>query len=145
MAHKSWIVTVCCSMSMVSKSWWSHFSSQGSYYATHTLGLNFTKKYWAKSLTLMSVIMHGSYLKRTQLLCVIWWYCLWPACACLSFHRREVSSPNIVKCIHEFVWARVQIWNPFAQFKFSVYGHTQTYTRIKQCSHAVGLAQAHPN
>ena len=31
-------VTVCCSMSMVSKTSCSHFFGQGSYYATHTLG-----------------------------------------------------------------------------------------------------------
>ena len=30
----------------------------------------------------------------------------------------------------EFVLARMQIWNPFAQFKFSVYGHTRTQTYI---------------
>ena len=52
--------------------------------------------------------------------------------------------------------ARVQIWNvrvpsfPFVQFKYSVYGLTQTdrltYTRVLQCSHAsVGLTQARPN
>ena len=52
--------------------------------------------------------------------------------------------------------ARVQIWNvcvpsfPFVQFKYSVYGLTQTdrltYTRVLQCSYAsVGLTQARPN
>ena len=50
---------------------------------------------------------------------------------------------------YEFVLARVQIWNssyPFAQFKFLVYGHEQTYTRVLKCSSAsVGLAQARPN
>ena len=35
----------------------------------------------------------------------------------------------------------MQIWNSFAQLKFSVYGHAP-YTRVKQCSHgSVGLAQ----
>jgi len=42
MAHKPWItagfVTVCYSMSMVSRTSCSHFVCQGSYYATHTLG-----------------------------------------------------------------------------------------------------------
>ena len=75
MAHKSRItagfVTVCCFMSMVSKTSCSNFTCQGSYYATHTLGLNFTTKSRAESLVLMSVIMHGPYLKRMQLLCVI--------------------------------------------------------------------------
>lgn len=32
-------VTAQCSMSMVSKALCSHFSGQGTYYATHTLGL----------------------------------------------------------------------------------------------------------
>ena len=54
-------VTVCCSMSMVSKTLWSHFACQGNY-ATHTLGLNFTIKSWAESLVLMSVITRGPYL-----------------------------------------------------------------------------------
>ena len=35
---------------------------------------------------------------------------------------------------------------PFVQFKISVYGRKQTYTRVLQCCHAsVGLAQARPN
>ena len=49
MPHKSWITagfaTVCCSMSLVSKTSCSHFVCQGSYYDTHTLGLNFTNKF----------------------------------------------------------------------------------------------------
>ena len=32
----------------------------------------------------------------------------------------------------EFVLARVQIWNPFAQFKFSVYGHKPTDIHTRQ-------------
>ena len=44
MAHKSWItagfVTVCCSMSMVSKTSCSHFACQGSYYATQRAHLD---------------------------------------------------------------------------------------------------------
>jgi len=51
----------------------------------YTLGLNFTMKSWDESLVLMSVIMHSTYLKQTQLLCVIWWYHLWAACSCLSW------------------------------------------------------------
>ena len=49
-------------MSMVSKTLCSHFSGLGSYYATHTLGLNFTMKSWAEPLTLVSVIMYSPYL-----------------------------------------------------------------------------------
>jgi len=97
MAHKSWkaagFVTVCCSMSMVSRTSCSHFACQGSYYATHTFGLNFTMKSWAEFLApFMSVIMHGPYLKRTQLLCVIWRYRLWAACPCLSWFTVTLSS-----------------------------------------------------
>jgi len=40
----------------------------------------------------MSVIMHGPYLKRTQLLCVICWYHLWAACPCLSWSAVALSS-----------------------------------------------------
>ena len=53
--------------------------------ATHILGLNFTMKSQAESLALMSVIMDGPYLKRTQLLCVTWRYHLWAACTWLSW------------------------------------------------------------
>ena len=64
----------------------SHFFGQGTYYATHTLGLNFTMRSWAKSLApFMSVIMHDPYLKQTQLPCVIWRYSLWAPCPCLSW------------------------------------------------------------
>ena len=79
MAHKLWItagfVTVCCSMSMVSKTLCSHFSGQGSYYGyTHA----WTKfQSWAESLALMSLCMVLTCSKRTQLLCVIRWYRLW--------------------------------------------------------------------
>jgi len=88
MAHKPLIatgfVTVCCSMSTASKTSCSHFSAQGSYYAIHTLGLNFTMKSWTESLVLMSAIMHGPYLKQTQLYCA--WFdgtvCEQPALVC---------------------------------------------------------------
>ena len=60
--------------------------------AIHTLGLNFTMKSWAKSLALMSVIKHGPYMKRTQLLYMIWWYRLWAACPCLSWSAVAPSA-----------------------------------------------------
>ena len=145
MAHKSWItagfVTVCCSMRMVSKTSCSHLACQGSYYATHTLGLNFTMKSWAKSLApfiWVSLCMALTWSERN--------YCAWfdgtvceqPALVCHGsqsrFHRRGSWSWFNEQ---EFVLARVQIWNPFAQFKFSVYGHTQTYTHAS--SNAVML------
>ena len=78
-------VTVCCSMGTVSKILCSHFSDKGRYYGCTHAGLNFTMKSGAESLVLMSVIMHGPYLKQTQLLCMIWQYCLWAACPCLSW------------------------------------------------------------
>ena len=74
LAHQPWIiagfVTGCHSMSMVSKTQCSHFSGQGSYYGYTHAGLNFTMKSWPESLVLMSVIMHGPYLKWTH-------YCVW--------------------------------------------------------------------
>ena len=69
-------------------------------YATHMLGLNFTMKSWAESLPLMSVIMHGSYLKQTEALCVIWRYIPWAACPRLSLSAVAFSR-----------WAR---WGPLA-------------------------------
>ena len=134
----------CCSMSMVSKTSCSHFACQGSYYATHTLGLNFTIKSWAKSLALMSVIMHGPYLKRTQRLCVIWRHCMSAACPCLNlchgsqsrFHRRGVNM-NV-----EWTWICFSTCANLKSvrfFKFSVYGHTQTYIHTHASSNAVML------
>ena len=133
----------------------SHFSSQESYYAAHTLGLNFTMKSWGESLALMRVIMHGPNLKWTQLLWVIWWYHLWAACPCLSWSTvafsRSISlglgsEGFIVSTFtqHEFCLARVKIWiplHPFVQFKFSLYGHTRTYTHVLQCKAHSGSPQ----
>ena len=88
-----------------------------------------------------NVITHGPYLKRTQLLCVIWRHRLWAACPCCrpqSFsvdHRRGVHSLNMNLLIDSiylpkvyiyYLWfalARVQIWTSVR--KFSVYGHKQ--------------------
>ena len=72
---------------LVNKTSYSHFLVTEATTATHMLGLhvNFTMKSWAESSELMSVIMHGPYLKQTQLLCVIWRYRLWAACSCLSW------------------------------------------------------------
>ena len=138
-------VTVCCSMFATIS------PVKEATMATHMLGLNFAMKPWAESLVLMNVIMLGPYLKRTQLLYVIWWYHLWAACPCLSWSAvafsRSISveldsERSIVSTfMHErALLARVQIWNvhiiyvhfkfahvllyPFIKFKFSVYGHT---------------------
>ena len=63
-------VTVCSSTSMLSKTSCSHFSGQGTYYATHTLGLNFIIKSWAESLALMmSLCMALTWSKLN--------YCAW--------------------------------------------------------------------
>ena len=130
MAHKSWITagffTVCCSMSMVSRTSCSHFTCQGSYYATHTLVLSFTMKSWAESLVpfiWVSLCMALTWSERN--------YCAWfdgtvceqPA---LVYHGLQ-SRFSSAWTEQEFVLARMQIWNPFAQFKFSVYGHKHTH------------------
>jgi len=118
--------------------------------ATHMLGLNFTTKSWAESSELMSVIMHGPYLKRTQLLFVIWRHRLWVACRCLPWSAVTFSRAIIVELDSEGsivptftrnirALAHLQIWNVraplylFVQFKFSVYGlvyWTYTYTQL---------------
>ena len=59
----------------------SLFSSQGSYYATHTLGLNFTMKSWAESPVLMSVLCMA--LTQSKLNYFAWFngtVCEQPAC-----------------------------------------------------------------
>ena len=81
MAHKPWItvgfVTICCFMSMVSKTSCSHFSVEEA--STHA----WTK--WSYELNLRCLrvlIMHGHYLKRTQLLCTICTICEQPVLVC---------------------------------------------------------------
>ena len=84
-------------------------------------------------------VMDGPYLKQMQLLCVIWQYvCEQPALVC---HGSQLRFK------HELVLAREQIWNPFVQFKFSVYAHAQTYTHtcFALQSASLGLTQARPN
>ena len=84
--HKPWIkaefVTVCCSVSVVSKTSCSHFFGQWSYYGyTHAL-----TKLWSFSLVLVELnfsrlwvsIMHG----LTWILCVICTVCEQPALVC---------------------------------------------------------------
>jgi len=84
-----------CSMSMVSKTSYSHFSGQWTYYSSTR---TWTKlKSWAGSLELMGIIMHGPYLKRNQLLCMIWQYCLWAPCPCLSWSAVTFSRSIVVK------------------------------------------------
>jgi len=77
-------VTVCCSMSMVSNFVQPFCLSRKLLCYTHAW-TKLHNKLWAKSLALMSVSMHGPYLKRTQLLCMIWRYSLWAACPSLSW------------------------------------------------------------
>ena len=61
-----------------------------------------------KTAAPMSIFMHSPYLKRTQLLCVIWRYRLWAASLCLSWFA--VSERSIVSInFHERALARVQI------------------------------------
>ena len=142
----------CCWITnMISKNFVQWF---GSYYATHMLRLTFTispTTHDSESLMLMSVIMHGPYLKWTQLLFVIWRHCLRTACPCLSLSV-VVSIGVSSSTQHEFALARVQIWTSvhsteifgiWPQASKQASRHTHAHA---QCSHAsVGLAQAHPN
>ena len=97
------------------------------------------------------VIIHGPYLKRTQLLFMIWRHYLWTACPCLSLST-VVSIGVSLSTEHEFALARVQIWKSVHSIEiFSIWPQASkqasrhTHARV-QCSHAsVGLAQARPN
>ena len=142
-------ITVCCSMSMVSKTSCSHFSAQGSYYATHTLGHNVVVtrlNLWH----LMSVIVYDPYLKGTQLLCMIWWYHLWAAWSCLSWFAVAFSRSIVVeldsKGTGPLTSAHVYGIGSFNLDFWYMAIRKQTYTHALQCSFAsVGLAQARPN
>ena len=46
------------------------------------------------------VIIHGPYLKRTQLLCVIWRHRLWTACPCLSLSAVVFSRSIGMEFVH---------------------------------------------
>ena len=95
MAHKPRItagfVTVCCSMKQNSV---QPFLQSGKLLAM-ALGLNFTMKSWTECLA--CIIMHSPYLKQTQLLCVIWRYCLWAASPCLSWSTFAFSRSICVE------------------------------------------------
>ena len=152
-AHKPWIkagfVTVCCSVSMVSKNFMQPFLRSTKLLLsthTHTLGLNFTNCH-ELNLWRLDVIIYGPYLKRTQLLCVIWRYRLWAACLCLSWSAVVFSRSIGV----EFVtgtFANLKSSHPFVQFKFSVYGHKQaskqTYIHTHASCNAVPLVWGSP-
>ena len=136
-------------MSMVSKTLCSHFACQGSYYATHTLGLNFTIKSRAESLALMSVIMHGLTWSERN-------YCAWfdgtvfeqPALVCHGSQLRHgvASSPNLN--LFQHVW-KFEIWSLNLNFRYmATHKHTR-HTHTHASSNAItlvwGLAQARPN
>ena len=111
---------------MVSRTSCSHFACQGSYNATHTLGLNFTRKSWADwslaPFIWVSLCMALTWSERNYCAWFVGTICEQPALVChgpqLHFHRYEVSSPNrnLFKHVCKFE----------TQFKFSVYGRTQT-------------------
>ena len=134
----------------------SHFPGQGSYYGyTHTwTKLHNEVMSWI--LALMNVIMHGPYLKQTQLLlCVIWQYRLWAVCPCLSWSPVALSRSISVEVDSErfSTCENLKCTYPLVQFIFLVYGHTyvgrHTYTCVLQCVVSLvwqpGLAQACPN
>ena len=132
--------TVCCSMSMVSKTLCSHFSGQGSY----TLGLNFTISHELNLWHLwVSLCMALTWSELN--------YCAWfdgtvceqPALVCHGSQSHSSARWGPLACS-----STCTKLYPFIQFKYSVYGwsYRQTYTRVLQCSHAsVGLTQARPN
>ena len=139
MAHKprktAGFVTVCCSMSMVSKTLCSHFSSQGSYYGyTHA---------WTKFHNEVMSWTSGAYECHYA----------WSAVAFSRSISVELDSErSIMSTLHERALAHVQIWNvriyPFVEFKFSVYAHTyvrkQTPRRTHVSCNAVPLVRGSP-
>ena len=147
MAHKPWIpvgfVTFCCSMSVVSKTLCSHFSSQVSYYG-------YTQA-WTKLHNKVMSWISGAYechyawslpeVNWTQLLCMIWWHRLWAACPCLSWSTVVVCvnlsclHSRLLSCWPTVLWllAHVQIWKVCIRSfnsNSSIWPHTnaQTYT-----------------
>ena len=82
------------------------------------------------------IIIYGPYLKRTQLLCVIWRYRLWAASPSFIFHQRGVRY-------WKFEILRIRLFNLNIRYMAT---SKQTYTRVLQCCPAsVGLTQARPN
>ena len=99
------------------------------------------------------VIIHGPYLKQTQLLFVIWRHRLWTACPCLSLSA-VISIGVSSSTEHEFALARVQIWTSVRSIEiFGIWPQASKQASKQadihmhvQCNHAsVGLAQARPN
>ena len=129
----------------------SHFSGQGSYYGYTHAWTNVTLQ-WSHNLNLWRLWV--------SLRMALTWselnYCAWfndTACEqpahCLSWSAVAFSRSIGLELDSEIL-TFTRTWNvcirSFREFKFSVYGHTQTYTRVLQCSPAsVGLAQALPN
>ena len=119
MAHKPLItegfVTVCCSMSAVSKTSCSHFSAQGSYYATHTLGLTHLHSVVMTRLNLWSLWVcawfDGNSVSRLALSVMV--------CSCIGVEldSKGPLTANIRRlkfsmCAH-FIWCTLSIWMEF--------------------------------
>ena len=133
MAHKSWItagfVAVCCSMSIVSKTVQPFRLSRKLLCYTHAC----TKLHNHESHELNSGAYECHYAwplpeASTTTVCDL----TVPSVSSLSWFAVALSSVWSRFTEHEFVLARVQICNPFAQFIFSVYGHAQTYIHTRQ-------------
>ena len=150
-AHKPWIkagfVTVCCSVSMVSKNFMQPFLRSTKLLLsthTHTLGLNFTNCH-ELNLWRLDVIIYGPYLKRTQLLCVIWRYRLWAACLCLSWSAVVFSRSIGVEFVteHFSTCANFKFFASVRSIKFLIYGHKQaskqTYIHTHMSCNAITL------
>ena len=114
------------SMSMVSKNSCSHFSSQRSYY-------DFTYPWSKFHNEVMSWIagafechyMHGPYMKQTQLLCVIWLYCLWAACPCLSWSAVAMHALTWVVFTPGFFHTDGALWQVAGNgVTMSLWGHS---------------------
>ena len=108
------------SMSMVSKTLYSHFFDQG-LLQLHTR-LDYTSQ-WNHELNLRSLwVSLCMALTQTQLLCVVWRYRLWAACPCLSWSADTFIRSIVVELdsegyivsfslnIRAYI-AHVQIWN----------------------------------
>ena len=76
----------------------------------HTLRLNFTMKSWAESLALLSVIIHGPYMKQTQLLGVGWLHHLWAAYPCLSWSTVAMRALTWVIFTPGFFHTDTALW-----------------------------------
>ena len=154
MAHKPWItaefVTVCSSLSVVSNTSCSHFFGQWSYWSyTHAFTKLHTK---VMSCAYECRYMHATYLKQTQLPCMICSVSSPP----LSVMVRSCHACVNLSHLHSlgFLHADAALWQypsptwqqaghiactklpglhkifKYGHLKFTVYGRKHTYTQL---------------